>query len=80
MVQISGQCAVGMKLVDLCIMGDAMITEEVGKVHNKGKAKVEDSEKGVAFPTCASVNNVVGHNCPASDDEAVLAEGDLVKL
>merc|ERR1711935_1283504 len=71
MVQISGQCAVGMKLVDLCIMGDAMITEEVGKVHNKGKAKVEDSEKGVAFPTCASVNNVVGHNCPASDDEAV---------
>merc|ERR1711935_1161574 len=57
MVQISGQCAVGMKLVDLCIMGDAMITEEVG-----------------------SVNNVVGHNCPASDDEAVLAEGDLVKL
>jgi curved DNA binding protein len=80
MVQISARCEAGAKLVDLCAMGDAMITEECGKVHNKGRAKVEDSDKGVAFPTCVSVNHVVGHFCPPSDDETVLAEGDLVKL
>lgn len=36
-------------------------------------------EKGVAFPTCVSVNEVVGHYSPL-EDEVVLKEGDVVKV
>lgn len=37
--------------------------------------------KGIAFPTCISVNNIVGHFCPAQkDDASVLKEGDVVKI
>merc|ERR1712028_268453 len=80
LVQISANATVGAKVVDLCVMGDALITDEVSRVHNKGKAKVADTDKGVAFPTCVSLNNVVGHNCPMSDDETTLQEGDLIKV
>ena len=37
-------------------------------------------DKGIAFPTCLSVNSVVGHYCPAADDATVLNEGDCVKI
>merc|ERR1711998_350921 len=74
------QCKPGAKILDLCELGDATITDECGKVHNKGKAKVEPKDKGVAFPTCISVNEVTGHNSVSSTDETVLAEGNLVKI
>jgi len=37
-------------------------------------------ERGVAFPTCISVNNVVSHFSPLASDESVLEEGDMVKM
>merc|ERR1711998_563698 len=77
---IMEQCKPGAKILDLCELGDATITDECSKVHNKGKAKVETKDKGVAFPTCISVNEVVGHNSVSGTDEAVLADGDLVKI
>jgi curved DNA binding protein len=66
----------GARIVELCEKGDAAITAAIGKVF-KGKA----IEKGVAFPTCVSVNSVVGHFCPVSADDATeLKEGDVAKL
>jgi curved DNA binding protein len=66
----------GAKIVELCSKGDAAITEAIAKVF-KGK-KIE---KGVAFPTCVSVNSVVGHFCPVSADDATeLKEGDVAKI
>ena len=35
---------------------------------------------GIAFPTCLSVNNCVGHYSPLSDDTLTLKEGDMVKI
>ena len=46
-------------------------------VFKNAKKKVE---RGIAFPTCVSVNNVVGHYSAAAGDEAALAEGDVVKM
>lgn len=43
----------GITCLELCQMGDSYINEECGKVYNKGKV-----EKGLAFPTCVSVNEV----------------------
>jgi len=69
----------GAKAVDICAFGDHCIEEATAKVYNKkGGKKIE---KGSAFPVCVSVNNVVGHYSPlTSEDQVVLAEGDLVKI
>lgn len=37
-------------------------------------------EKGIAFPTCISVNNVVGHFSPLKSEDSVLKKGDLAKI
>jgi|ERR1711865_371506 len=74
------KCVVGAPIIEICALGDAFIVEECGKVHSKGKGKVEPKDKGVAFPTCISVNEIAGHNSPLVTDEAVLAAEDLVKI
>jgi len=47
--------------VDICNAGDAFISEATSKIYNKKGTKVE---KGIAFPTCVSPNNIVGHYSP----------------
>ncbi|KAI7837788.1 hypothetical protein COHA_008417 [Chlorella ohadii] len=68
-------CKPGAKIVDLCDKGDSLLNEGVGKEF-KGK----EIEKGIAVPTCISVNNCVGHCSPLNDCAVELKEGDLVKI
>lgn len=42
--------------------------------------KGKDVEKGIAVPTCVSVNQCVGHHSPMPDCAIELKEGDLVKM
>ncbi|KAH0934989.1 hypothetical protein HID58_012106 [Brassica napus] len=65
------------KIVDICEKGDAFIKEQTGSMYKNAKKKID---RGVAFPTCVSVNNVVGHFSPLAGDESVLEEGDMVKI
>jgi len=37
-------------------------------------------EKGVAYPTTVSVNNIVGHYTPLKSEDSVLVKGDLAKV
>jgi methionine aminopeptidase len=37
-------------------------------------------ERGIAFPTCVSVNHIVGHYSPLADESTTLKEGDVVKI
>jgi len=70
----------GVKAVELCAQGDALVEEATAKVYNvkKGGKKVD---KGSAFPTCVSVNNCCGHYSPlTSEDDVGLVEGDVVKI
>lgn len=64
----------GAKIYDLCVLGDKTINEEVGKIYKTVK------RKGIAFPTCISINNVAGHFSPTKDDTTVIKDGDLVKI
>merc|ERR1711981_77521 len=73
---VAERCVEGASVLDLCAFGDGMIVEECSKVHNKGKAKVEEKDKGVAFPTCISVNEIAGHASAQPGDEQVLVVGD----
>ncbi|KIM67543.1 hypothetical protein SCLCIDRAFT_21074 [Scleroderma citrinum Foug A] len=75
-------CVEGAKIIDLCIEGDKLIEEGTNAVFNKPVKGVKVS-KGVAFPTCISVNNTVAHFSPLLSDplaSQTLAKGDVVKL
>jgi len=70
-------CKVGSSVRELCILSDQKLAEETGKAFKKDKKLL----KGIAFPTCMSVNNVICHYSPlVSEPDTVLAEGDMVKL
>ena len=75
MEKVMEMCKVGAKIVDICQAGDAFITAECKKPFPK-----EKMERGIAFPTCVSVNNVAGHFSPLADDKTVLAKNNVVKI
>ncbi|XP_061630354.1 proliferation-associated protein 2G4b isoform X1 [Phyllopteryx taeniolatus] len=67
----------GVSVLSLCEKGDAFIMTETGKIFKKEK----EMKKGIAFPTCVSVNNCVCHHSPLkSDPDVMLKDGDLVKV
>lgn len=68
-------CVPNAKIIDICVAGDKIINDSLKGQYTKGNI-----EKGIAFPTSISVNNIVGHYSPLSGDTAVLADGDMVKM
>lgn len=42
--------------------------------------KTKVTEKGIAFPTCISVNEICGHFSPLKDESRKLADGDVAKM
>uniref|UniRef100_A0A0R0F235 Peptidase M24 domain-containing protein n=1 Tax=Glycine max TaxID=3847 RepID=A0A0R0F235_SOYBN len=74
---VISECKPKAKIVDICEKGDSYIREQTGNVYKNVKRKIE---RGVAFPTCLSINNVVCHFSPLASDEAVLEEGDILKI
>jgi len=62
-------------VVEICTHGDKLIEEAVKGVMKKVKYK------GIAFPTCISLNNCAGHMSPLPEDPVVVVKaGDLVKV
>jgi len=78
-------CVPDADICTLCEMGDKIMEEETGKLYNK-KVKVKDGEvgkkveKGVAFPTCVSVNDILGHYSPLKGESRLLKAGDVAKI
>ncbi|KAF7312407.1 Peptidase-M24 domain-containing protein [Mycena indigotica] len=72
----------GAKVIDLCIEGDKLLEAGTAAVYNKAVKGVKVT-KGIAFPTCISVNNCVAHFSPLASDaqsSQVLAKDDMVKI
>ena len=76
------QCKEGASILELCKAGDKAIEDEADKVYNKKGA--EKVGKGLAYPTCLSVNGVLGNFSPLPTDTvhgaAKLKNGDLVSI
>jgi len=66
-------------IATICEASDKMLEEEVGKLYNK-KVKDRKIEKGIAFPTCVSVNEIVGHYSPFKNESRLLNKGDVAKI
>ncbi|CAI9735543.1 Hypothetical predicted protein [Octopus vulgaris] len=74
---VIGECKAGKSVIQICKFGDELLLEETSKVFKKDK----EMKKGLAFPTCISVNNCVCHFSPLeSEPEILLKDGDVVKI
>lgn len=74
--QVIAKCVAGASIAEICAFGDNEIEKEVKKCFTKDKKM----EKGVGFPTCVSVNNIVGHYSPLKSEDSQLKDGDLAKI
>lgn len=71
------KCTVGANVLEICEFGDSLILTETSVCFKKEK----EMKKGIAFPTCISVNNCICHFSPLKSDAPVLLkENDLVKM
>ncbi|ORM39735.1 Proliferation-associated protein 2G4 [Babesia sp. Xinjiang] len=68
----------GASIKALCKMGDDMILAETAKVYNK-KENGRKIEKGIAFPTSVSLNEICDNYSPIEDGD-VISDGDMVKI
>jgi len=70
-------CKASASVREVCMLGDRRLSEETGKAFKKDK-KIT---KGIAFPTCVSVNNCICHFSPlVSEADVILSEGDMVNI
>ena len=75
--EVIDRCVPGASVKDTCIYGDKRLEEETSRVFKKDK----DVKKGIAFPTCLSVNNYICHFSPLiSDPDMILKDDDAVKI
>lgn len=75
--QVIEKCNSGESALGLCEFGDNLLMEETSKVFKKEK----EMKKGIAFPTCISINNCICHFSPLkSDVDYTLKVDDMVKI
>ncbi|KAG0259917.1 Proliferation-associated protein 2G4 [Actinomortierella ambigua] len=76
--QVAAASVDGASILELCVNGDKAIEEAAQAVYKKDK-KIS---KGIGFPTCISVNNVICHFSPLTSDgeSPKLKNGDMVKI
>ena len=72
------KCVAGADVSTVCGEIDSYIEEELTKVFSNKKSK--KLERGIAMPTCISVNEICGHYSPCPDDSTTLKTEDLVKI
>jgi methionine aminopeptidase len=62
-------------IAEVCAFGDSEMNGELQKVYNK-----KNMEKGIAFPTCVSPNEICGHFSPLKSESLKLKVGDVAKM
>jgi len=70
LLKVIALCVPGADIYTVCQEGDKFIDEELKKVFNNKKSK--KLERGIAFPTCVSINHVMGHYSPMQDESTQL--------
>lgn len=75
--QVIDKCVAGASVREICEEGDRLLLDETSKVFKKEK----ELKKGIAFPTCVSVNNCICHFSPVpSEPDYTLKDEDVVKV
>ncbi|XP_045483130.1 proliferation-associated protein 2G4 [Harmonia axyridis] len=75
--QVIDKCVSGASVREICQYGDQLLTDETSKVFKKEK----ELKKGIAFPTCISVNNCICHYSPVpTEPDYTLKDEDVTKV
>ncbi|CAH1119301.1 unnamed protein product [Phaedon cochleariae] len=75
--QVIEKCVVGASVKEICEFGDQLLSDETSKVFKKEK----ELKKGIAFPTCVSINNCICHFSPVPNEaDCILKKEDVVKV
>jgi methionine aminopeptidase len=64
------QCVPGAKVIELCEFGHSILNKSAAKLYTK-KSNGAVMDRGVAFPVCVSVNDVVCNDSPLLSEERV---------
>jgi methionine aminopeptidase len=67
---IIAQCLPGAKVLDLCEFGHTVIQQASAKLYTK-KANGQVIDRGIAFPVCISVNDIVCNHSPLMSEDRV---------
>ena len=71
----------GASVMELCKKGDAMIAKQTHAHYAKPDEHGDIIERGIAFPTCINVNNIVCHYQPLLEkQEVIISAGDVVRV
>lgn len=70
---LKSDIVVDANIIELCNKYDAKIMKELENIFI-------DYTRGIAFPTCISINNQAGYNSPLNNDNKTIKIGDLVKI
>jgi len=65
-----GQCVPGAKIIDICEFGHTVVTAQAQKLFTK-KVDGKAIDRGIAFPVCVSVNDIVCNHSPLDNEELV---------
>lgn len=75
--EVIDRCIPGASAKEICAHGDKRLEDETSSVFKKDK----ELKKGIAFPTCISINNLICHFSPlVSDPDMILKDDDVVKI
>ena len=64
------QCIPGASILEICNFGTTIINTQCAKLYTK-KVNGVNVERGVAFPVCVSVNDVICNFSPLASEELV---------
>jgi methionine aminopeptidase len=64
------QCIPGASILEICNFGTTIINTQCAKLYTK-KVNGVNVERGVAFPVCVSVNDVICNFSPLGSEELV---------
>ena len=78
--QSRGKCrSVQTGKASYCAKNGLSVTARPSSTDDSSK-KSKHLERGIAFPTCISVNHVMGHYSPLVDESSTLEDGDVAKM
>ena len=73
--EVIAKCVDGASICEICEFGDNLIVSQCKETFKKKKFG-----RGIAFPTCLSVNEICAHFSPLKGDDVKLSTGDVVKI
>lgn len=73
LLEVIGLCVPGALVVEICKTGDKSVLERLKGCYNKKGKDGNPVEKGLAFPVCISVNEIICHCSPLESEASTVS-------